>query len=190
MSADCGTVPPVTYIPPSRRGVCSECGKTVAVSAKSSATPRCHDCRRKSPWRKPRNSVTEWVCEWCGEENSRPYTKGQKPRYCPEKCQQQASDSRRVALRGEFTVHRARRRRLYDRDGYTCQICWHPTAKVWTLGDPWSPTLDHIVPRSVVVDDSDDNLRTVHHFCNAYRSNDKFTDDEVRLAADARRDCL
>lgn len=184
----------MAYIPPSRRGSCTECDKVIQISRTSSATPRCQDCRRKNP-AGPRASTinpygVRWVCEWCEVECYRAATRGQLPKYCGKVCAGRASRSRKALVRGEFTVHRARRRRLYERDGYTCQICWHPTNEVWTLGDPWSPTLDHIVPRSVVVDDSDQNLRTVHHFCNAYRSNERFTDEEVRLVASARFDCL
>lgn len=181
-----------TYIPPSRRGACSDCGKPVQIGSTSAAKPRCRECRRARPAprvkRKNPNGL-EWTCEHCGERCSRPPVRGQIPRFCGARCQLRAADERKRQLRGEFIVSTARRRRLYERDGWTCRICGEATSRKWSHDDWWSPTLDHIEPRSaaLVPDDSDENLRMAHWLCNQLRGAAARTDDEVRALALARR---
>lgn len=169
---------------------CDLCGKAMRVTQNSADAPRCRDCRRANP--RPRARVkspdgVRWVCGWCEAECFRPATRGQVPKYCSKVCQGRAAAKRRDDARGVFSVSPGRRRRLYERDGYVCQICGVETSRVWSHGDVWSPTLDHIVPRSEAVDDSDSNLRTAHWFCNALRSDARRTDSEVRLAAEIKR---
>jgi 5-methylcytosine-specific restriction endonuclease McrA len=76
---------------------------------------------------------------------------------------------------------RAERLRLFDRDGWKCQICFDPldpgdfqsvlshTGVVTRRFGPNYPTLDHVIPRSAGGDDSDDNLRAAHWQCNTVR---------------------
>lgn len=181
----------VGYIPPSRRGMCSDCGKVVQISKTSAATPRCLECRRANPALPQRKNPhgIEWVCGWCDKRCFRPPTKGQIPKYCSDLCQWSAADARRRLIRGEFMVSVKRRRRLYERDGWTCLICGTATSDKWAADDPWSPTLDHIEPRShsLIPDDSDANLRTAHALCNQQRGAAVRTDEEVRTIALGRR---
>lgn len=76
-------------------------------------------------------------------------------------------------LRGEFAVSRSFRLSIYERDGWSCQLCGTPTSRRYSPTDPLSPTLDHIVPRSLqsVPDDSASNLRLACALCNSTRSN-------------------
>lgn len=73
------------------------------------------------------------------------------------------------------------RTRLFERDGWLCQICFGPLDEndyqpVWSrtgvltrrFGSSY-PTLDHIVPRSAGGDDSDSNLRAACWQCNTVR---------------------
>jgi len=177
-----------TRIPAGKRAYCSICGSAVWRSATSAAVQKCRPCRRANP--APRSVAKnpdgiEWACLWCGKRNFRPATRGQIPKYCDRRC----AEALRSYERGEFMVTRARRRRLYERDGWTCQICGLSTSCEWSHGDPWSPTLDHIEPRSsaLIPDDSDDNLRTAHWVCNQLRGASIRTDEEVRTLALSRR---
>lgn len=100
-----------------------------------------------------------------------------------------ASEARKRALRGEFVISDIRRLAIYELDGWCCQICGDPTSREWSFDDLWSPTLDHIEPRSLplIPNDSDANLRTAHWICNQLRGAAARTDVEVRALALARR---
>lgn len=76
-------------------------------------------------------------------------------------------------------ISRAKRERLYRRDEWKCQICHFPMSRKYSATDPWSPSLDHIVPRSLGGDHSDDNLRSAHAICNAYRGAGVMSDQEI-----------
>ena len=51
--------------------------------------------------------------------------------------------------------------RVYERDGFTCWLCNTETLTEYVMGDPLSPSLDHVVPRSRGGDDAMGNLRPV-----------------------------
>lgn len=58
---------------------------------------------------------------------------------------------------------------IYDRDGWTCQLCMCPLRTDVAGTDPQAPSLDHIVPRSLGGSDDPSNLRAAHFGCNAAR---------------------
>ena len=60
---------------------------------------------------------------------------------------------------------------VYERDQWTCQLCGTATLREWVRGDLRSPTLDHIMPRSLGGSDDIGNLRTAHWLCNSIRGN-------------------
>lgn len=62
---------------------------------------------------------------------------------------------------------------VHNRDAWTCWLCGTPTSPKWTFGDPLSPTLDHLIPRSQGGTDGPDNLATAHAICNALRSDNE-----------------
>lgn len=165
------------------------CGRMCWRSRTGSA-PKCRECRRVTPaaWKNRGASVTRWDCGWCGTACERPPTKGQRPKWCSDSCGNLARLARRDAVRGEFSIPKARRRRLYERDAWTCQICGEGTSRSWSKGDLRSPTLDHIEPQShsLIPDHSDANLRTAHWLCNQLRRDAALTDAEVRALVVAR----
>lgn len=113
-----------------------------------------------------------WVqgdCLVCGE--SFPPSPGAASRYCSRGC-------RAVARNSRDWISFEDRRQIYLRDGWTCQICLESTSKRWDSSDPWSPTLDHIVPRSRGGSDDPSNLRLAHAWCNSVRGDGSFYSDE------------
>lgn len=52
--------PPERYIPPSKRGTCSQCGKTLYLGRGSRPDPTCLECRRAAPRHHP--------CSECGRQ--------------------------------------------------------------------------------------------------------------------------
>lgn len=70
-------------------------------------------------------------------------------------------------------IESSRRAAIYERDGWVCQICSRPIPIV--LIDhrhPLSPTLDHVVPKSLGGGHESENLRLAHRLCNSIRSDE------------------
>ena len=121
------------------------------------------------------------VCDQCGAEFTCLAFKS--TRYCSRTC---VGLSQRFNIkRGSFSISRARRLAIYERDGWNCQICGEPTdPDADPVGGDWYPTLDHIVPQSHMLfpDHSDANLRTAHRWCNTVRGDLRCnTDADLRM---------
>ena len=89
--------------------------------------------------------------------------------HCSDLCRELDRKDRGAELfRG--WISKAERVAIYERDAYTCMLCNEP---VDLSADPqrsdWSPTLDHIIPRSKGGTHDADNLRTAHRWCNSIR---------------------
>jgi 5-methylcytosine-specific restriction endonuclease McrA len=74
------------------------------------------------------------------------------------------------------------RQAVYDRDEWFCRICDLPIPQGGHEVNELFASLDHIEPcsDSIIPDDSVENLRMAHMICNAYRQDDRLTDEEVR----------
>src|SRR5699024_3327265 len=83
--------------------------------------------------------------------------------------------------KGKFSVTDAKRSAIYERDNWECKICGEETARVYTHGDPLSPTLDHIIPQSTqtLPDHSEGNLRLAHSLCNSIRGDGTHAEDRA-----------
>lgn len=104
-----------------------------------------------------------FACGHCGADFARPAARGQRPKWCPA-CR---------SKKRQINVPKRVRRAVYERDGWICQICYEPVDRDAAPRTDWSPTVDHIVPRSVAVDDSPENLRLAHHWCNSVRADER-----------------
>lgn len=106
-------------------------------------------------------------CSWCGSQ----YTDIYPSDYCSQRCKANASWHRKSKRRGEFTISRANRLAIYERDGWTCQLCGITVDATLKMPSHYAATLDHIIPQShqLVPDHSASNLRLAHMICNAIR---------------------
>lgn len=65
-----------------------------------------------------------------------------------------------------------RHRFIFERDSWTCMmpVCYCPDGRQLDSrlgpGDPWSPTVDHIVPVATGGTNDRRNLRAAHQLCN------------------------
>jgi 5-methylcytosine-specific restriction endonuclease McrA len=59
-------------------------------------------------------------------------------------------------------------REIYERDGWICGLCNRPVDPALQYPDPWSATLDHIIPLSPVYRGTHtrDNVQLAHKDCN------------------------
>ncbi len=63
---------------------------------------------------------------------------------------------------------------IYERDGWTCQICGIALNREWDTNDPTSRTIDHIIPVSLGAASPGhimSNVRAACHRCNSLKSN-------------------
>lgn len=131
--------------------------------SRSTRVPEDHPSRWPAVFPATRIYVVD--CAWC----ERTFVHNQPAvRFCGARC----SRSYHKARRGRrFVVSTTRRRRLYERDGWQCQLCLDPVDPDLPVSDPWSATLDHIEPQShaLIPDHSDSNLRLAHRWCNSVR---------------------
>lgn len=84
-------------------------------------------------------------------------------RYCSATCGRYAQ----AARRGRFVIEPQRRRALYERDAWLCQLCGDGVDPTLPPSHEWAATLDHIAPRSLGGSDDDENLRLAHRWCNS-----------------------
>lgn len=192
-----GISPDERYRPRKRRP-CTVCG-TVMKAGGTSPTPRCQPCllmnrrtkrraasRRRAAVQKlrvaaagqPANPNWPWVvgaCANCGESFTR---KGMASSYCSVRCK------RADRPKGAF-ISRSERRRIYERDNWTCQLCMDPVDPALHYLDDWAASLDHIEPqsRALFPDHSPKNLRLAHRWCNSVRGDESYyTEADLRGA--------
>jgi 5-methylcytosine-specific restriction endonuclease McrA len=89
-----------------------------------------------------------------------------QPQYCSAKCARIVGK----VNRGKFDVPPQRRRAIYERDDWTCQLCGERVEDGLPPSDIWAATLDHIIPRSRGGGDGDENLQLAHRWCNSKKS--------------------
>lgn len=118
-----------------------------------------------------------WVQGACLVCDAQFLSPGLASRYCSREC-------RAVARSSRSWISYEDRRSIYVRDAWTCQICREPTSRRYSASDPWSPTLDHVVPRSRGGSDDPTNLRLSHLWCNSVRGDlSHYTDADLQEVA-------
>ena len=72
------------------------------------------------------------------------------------------------------------RSKVYERDGWKCQLCGKALKRDAVVPHPKAPTLDHIIPLSKGGTHEYANVQAAHFICNSIKS-DGGT-DQLRLA--------
>jgi 5-methylcytosine-specific restriction endonuclease McrA/predicted nucleic acid-binding Zn ribbon protein len=154
---------------------CKICGKEMSVYG-----VYCSDeCRKENARRESRASnsakkqLKERSCKECGKMFVPEY--GNKRRhYCSDACSRRqgrrnAKHTRRTrgkAVKGA-TVYRAK---IYERDGWKCQICGKKVNRLLDGSHPMAASLDHIVPLSKGGRHEPSNVRLAHRKCNTAKA--------------------
>lgn len=68
------------------------------------------------------------------------------------------------------TIERVSKQKVFERDHFKCQVCLGPCKREWKMGDPASPTIDHVIPLAKGGTHSYANCRTAHAICNSLKS--------------------
>jgi hypothetical protein len=177
-------------VEPKLRRVCVSCG--VEWMRTGRATPECPDCRAKRAAtqkakvrRYAKVTKTRFVMRLHERPKVRSFIAGQclqcgevfvalswtGARFCSEPCQVRAHrrlrrDRKRSAEKGE----RIYRRKVFERDSWTCRICRKPVQQDALVPHPKAPTVDHILPLALGGAHTYSNVQCAHFVCNSRKS--------------------
>lgn len=107
-----------------------------------------------------------------------------RTQYCSQRCARRADKDKRRALEREAFVAHVDRTQVYERDGWTCQLCRNPVARDEVVPHPKAPTLDHVVPLSRGGTHEPANVQLAHYWCNTIKADGEWNDDEQMLLLD------
>ena len=168
---------------------CSECGGLTGrtVWAAPDGDAKCQTCSRS-----PCGTVAAYSrgcrcaeCRSAKAEDMREYAARRKER---DGISLYSQNRKYDGAHGHF-IPKADRLAIYERDGWTCQLCGRPVDKDLHFNDRMAATLDHIEPQSLALipDRSPENLRLAHRACNSRRNNEAVaTDGSFRVRPDRR----
>lgn len=110
-------------------------------------------------------------CVWCGEDFT--IIDQTTARYCSNRC---AKKAQRAVRDDRFRIAPRERLSIYERDGWTCQLCGDPVDQNLLPSHRWAATLDHIECQSwaLIPDHSAANLRLAHRMCNSTRGDESW----------------
>jgi 5-methylcytosine-specific restriction endonuclease McrA len=124
-------------------------------------------------------------------------------RYCSARCRsrngnrkpasrdaRRNADYRRRARKKDAFVANVYRREIWERDGFTCQLCGDPL-DMDAVGhnpavepyNPLAPTIDHIIPLAAGGTHEPANVQSAHFICNSVKGDRTFSEngDQLRL---------
>lgn len=150
-------------------------------------TPMSH-LPAKHPARRPAPTRGDWwqllvygACERCGDHfMSLAATYENRSLYCSRSCaRSQGKDRRRAAKRSGYVavVHR---RKIFERDGWRCQICRRRVLRSKAVPHPRAPTIDHVIPLALGGTHEPANAQLACFECNCLKSHTG-VGDQLRL---------
>lgn len=135
---------------------------------------RCDAClvayrlaRRRPPKLSPR-----WVagsCRRCGTAFVDVWLAERSAQYCSARCGKRDSKDRRRARKKDAYVEDVWRQRIFERDGWRCQLCRKMVDRTKTVPHPKAPVLDHILPLARGGTHEPRNVQCAHFLCNSIK---------------------
>jgi 5-methylcytosine-specific restriction endonuclease McrA len=137
---------------------CAQCQKSFLPTIARKQLYCSNQCREESYKIEPIQVIT---CNFCLKEFQRPTIKGKRPSACMA-CRTSGPARR-------YDGYRRYTNLVIARDNQICQICLTAVDLNANYQTKWSPTLDHIIPRSRNGSHEPENLRLAHRWCNSIR---------------------
>lgn len=103
-------------------------------------------------------------------------------RHCSVRCAKAAGRDRRRARKRSAYVADVYRYRVFERDGWRCQICKRKVSRTASVPNPRAATLDHIIPLAAGGTHEPTNCQTACFKCNATKGHLR-AGDQLRLIA-------
>lgn len=151
-------------------------------------------CSRPCSWRYGNHQGRRFFdCQVCGVTVDMGQLGGKKLKtYCSPACAKKAQrrqpsrkagkERRSARKRGARTAVLVYRKRIFERDGFRCQLCGKRLDMKKVAPHPLSPTLDHIIPLSKGGAHEPANVQAAHFLCNARKSDGASPNgDQLRL---------
>lgn len=163
---------------------CIICGKTFRPKRRKA---KCCglECSKKAGGRTIAKAIVKDVvleCAICGK-SFHPHIYHPDQKTCSYKCKRKYDDRQKVESGYKRELLNRRRAIIYgveaeqfdvmkvfDRDGWVCQICGKKVNRRLKYPHPKSPSLDHIIPLSRGGTHTTDNVQLAHFGCNAHKS--------------------
>jgi len=152
------------------RGICGKCGDAFKPGG------RCQRCRaefQRLNYRRsngiPVDAGPAESCRECGGElsaaaNHRNVTMTRK--YCSTACRNRSKCRRRRVQRAGRPFEHYAAADVFERDGWVCRICEKPIDRSSSWPEPWSASIDHVVPIAAGGSDVPGNVQAAHFRCN------------------------
>jgi 5-methylcytosine-specific restriction endonuclease McrA len=102
------------------------------------------------------------------------------PQYCSLICRRLDAKARRRALKRGAHVGVVYRKKIFERDGWRCQLCKRKVNPRAAVPHPLAPTLDHIVPLADGGTHEPSNVQCAHFICNS-RKGDRGASQQLML---------
>lgn len=90
--------------------------------------------------------------------------------YCSTTCLRRVSKQRYRARKRNAYVANVSPRRIYERDGWRCQLCLKPVRRDLTVPAPLAPVIDHVMPLARGGTHEPANVQCAHFICNSMKS--------------------
>lgn len=148
---------------------CELCGDKYLARTKSKYTGHQHHyCSPECSWRARRVFISGQcpICDkWFTTYTVTPESERHLPIYCSRGCSRRHHKYRRRTQAGA-SLAAVNRTRVFERDGWDCQICGLPIDREAKAPHPSSPSLDHIVPLAKGGPHTEGNCQAAHFLCN------------------------
>lgn len=126
----------------------------------------------------PQRKFVGGFCLECGESFIACQDRGD--RFCSVLCGKRYGRRQRRARKIAAFVEPVYRRRVFERDGWRCQLCKRLVSKTASVPHPRAATIDHIVPLAEGGEHAMANVHTAHFMCNSQKGA-QARDEQLRL---------
>jgi 5-methylcytosine-specific restriction endonuclease McrA len=94
----------------------------------------------------------------------------ERAKFCSDRCSARwRKRTRNGRLKNRIDAEKFSPREVFDRDGWTCQLCGGPCDPSVRVPSLQAATLDHIIPVSLGGSHTRANVRCAHYSCNSRR---------------------
>lgn len=166
---------------------CEECGTTWvnASAASRHCSPECARASRFTKdvelwrplpwWARHRVWVVQaprrrWYAGRCRRCDASFVSDQPENRYCSRPCGRADAKARRRARKKNAYVSDVYRKKIFERDKWTCQLCHRKVNQRAVVPHPRAPVLDHIIPLNDDGTHEPANVQCAHFLCNSIKS--------------------
>lgn len=145
--------------------IARELSRTLSASKKDLSPRKCMDCPN---WFIPEygNKRRNFCSDKCSRRHARRNTRHKNRGNIKQQIQRRKE--REIKPNGSERVYRSK---VFERDGWKCQLCGKSVDKRLRWPHPKSATIDHIIPLANGGQHVPVNCQLAHFICNAKRSN-------------------